>query len=140
MRRRHRSRPVDVVVMEHMQMLPMSDTQHRVAQVDDAAIRLKQLALDLNCVVIGISQPNRSGLNGNKRLTVSGLRDSHGIGANADVVMALHQPEQRDKSETRQKVVLHFAKNRFGPDGSEQALHFDSAFSRFREWDEGTSK
>ena len=91
-------------------------------------------------MVIGISQPNRSGLNGNKRLTVSGLRDSHGIGANADVVMALHQPEQRDKSETWQKVVLHFAKNRFGPDGSEQALHFDSAFSRFREWDGGTSK
>ena len=114
-RRRHRSKPVDVVIMDHLQMLPMSDTQHRVAQMDDAAIRLKRLALDLNCVVIGISQPNRSGLNGNKRLTVSALRDSHGIGANADVVMALHQPELRDKAETRQKVVLHFAKNRFGP-------------------------
>ena len=139
-RRRHRSKPVDVVIMDHLQMLPMSDTQHRVAQMDDAAIRLKRLALDLNCVVIGISQPNRSGLNGNKRLTVSALRDSHGIGANADVVMALHQPELRDKAETRQKVVLHFAKNRFGPDGSEQALHFDSSFSRFREWSGGNSK
>ena len=46
-RRRHRSRPVDVVVMDHMQMLPMSDTQHRVAHMDDAAIRLKRLALGI---------------------------------------------------------------------------------------------
>ena len=134
-RREHRQGGLDCVVVDHLQLLPTSDTQHRVAQMDALAISLKRVALELNMVVLAISQPNRAGLSSNNgRLTVSALRDSHGIGANADVVMALHKPDLKDKDETRSKVVLHFAKNRFGPDGSEMAMQFDNAFSRFKPW------
>ena len=138
-RRERRQTGLDCVIVDHMQLLPMSDNQHRVSQMDALAISLKRTALELNMVVLAISQPNRAGLNSNGgRLTVSALRDSHGIGANADVVLAMYEPERRgdSKDDRRQKIELHFAKNRFGPDTMREYLEFDGAYSRFKPWKE----
>ena len=81
------------------------------------------------------SQRGRAGFTA-RWLTVSALRDSHGIGANADVVLAMYEPERRGdtKDDRRQKIELHFAKNRFGPDTMREYLEFDGAYSRFKPW------
>ena len=135
-RREHRQIGLDVVVVDHLQLLPSSESEQRVSQIDSLVQRLKRAAMDLNILVVGISQPNRANLRDNSPISLSALRDSHGVGMNADVVIGMYEPKRRgsDKDDGRKKVTLHFAKNRFGPSDNTTSLEFDATHSRFRPW------
>ena len=131
-RREHRQNGLDALLIDHLQLIPHKQDSARHLQLDDAAVRLKALALALNIVVIAVSQVNRQ--TDGKRLTISNVRDSGAIPANADAVLFLNEVDQKDKTDPRRKVVLHFGKNRFGSVQAEQALEFEAQLARFKPW------
>lgn len=62
-REQHAKYPVGVVVVDYLQLFEFSTSKHRTTEqeVDDAGIRMKKLAKELNCVTIGLTQLARDG-------------------------------------------------------------------------------
>lgn len=86
---------------------------------------LKQLAKELNCVVIGLSQINRDGEKSNRgRPFLSNLAGSTGIECDASQVMLLYRPEyygievDDNGVTTKNTCEIIVAKNREGDSGS----------------------
>ena len=85
---------------------------------------MKSLAKELNVPILALSQLNRSV---EKRKgeppMLSDLRESGAIEQDADVVMFLHRPEDKDADGVSvghpdvQEIELHVAKQRQGPTG-----------------------
>lgn len=136
--------PLALIVVDYLQRmsLPLREASHnRNLDVGEIANRLKNLAMELNCPVLVLSQMSRNidraYLEGNAlrkqgrqaadRLPVlSDLRDSGEIEAHADMVLFLH-PEKAgvssaEAAETRfgdeQMVKFIIEKNRNGPTGT----------------------
>ena len=136
--------PLSIVVVDYLQRMslpPRESSRNRNLDVGEIANRLKNLAMELNCPVLVLSQMSRNidraQLEGNAmrkqgyqtadRLPVlSDLRDSGEIEAHADMVLFLH-PEKAvassaEAAEKRfsneQYVKLLIEKNRNGPTGT----------------------
>ena len=136
--------PLSLIVVDYLQRMslpPRESTHNRNLDIGEIANRLKNLAMELNCPVLVLSQMSRNidraflegsaarrqGARVQDRLPVlSDLRDSGEIEAHADVVMFLHPEKQVQSSaeaaETRfgdeQAVKLLIEKNRNGPTGT----------------------
>jgi len=129
---------LDLVVVDYLQLMqpdePQANRNLEIAQISSA---LKDLADELNCTVVALSQLNRAG---GKRETpqpsLDDLRDGGSIEQDADEVAFLWQPPPK-KGEVvypsnLEKTYLTLAKNRHGPLETIE-LEFDKAHTRFRE-------
>jgi replicative DNA helicase len=85
---------------------------------------MKQLAKDLNCPVVLLSQLNRElEKRADKRPTLADLRESGAIEQDADVVIGLYQPfTYSNKREDHGKAQAIILKQRNGPVGSVDLL------------------
>jgi replicative DNA helicase len=115
-RRRHHRRGLDVLVVDYVQLV-RTDTpaRSREQEVAEVSRQLKELALELDCVVVLPAQLNReSGKRADPRPTMSDLRDSGQLEQDADAVVLLHQP-RTDAGDPTGQILMIVDKNRHGP-------------------------
>ncbi len=116
---------LDLVVVDYLQLMNAPGAQSREQEIAIISRSLKSLAKELGVPILALSQLNRSV---EKRKgeppMLSDLRESGAIEQDADVVMFLHRPEDKDGGDGAptgkadvQEIELHIAKQRQGPTG-----------------------
>ena len=133
---------LDLVVIDYLQLLQGSKrTDNRQQEVSEISRSLKQMARELECPVIALSQLSRSvESRHDKRPMMSDLRESGSIEQDADIVSFLYRSdyyrsEDADKNEVQEPsdvstVEVIVAKNRNGQTGTAE-LAFMKRYNRF---------
>jgi replicative DNA helicase len=107
-------RGLGLVIVDYLQLIAPADRRApREQQVASISRGLKLMAKDLQVPVVALSQVNR-GPSGreNKRPTMSDLRESGAIEADADEILLLHRDDEKTN-----ELEMHVAKNRHGTTG-----------------------
>lgn len=119
------------VVVDYLQLISGGPKQSRYEIVSEVARQLKNMAKELDCPVIALSQLNRGEKNlgkAQREPTLSDLRESGEIENAADVVLLLQRHIEDDgKPGTNLKVIV--AKNRSGITGR-RTLRWEARFAR----------
>ena len=133
---------LDIVVIDYLQLLQGSKrTDNRQQEVSEISRSLKQMARELECPVIALSQLSRSvESRHDKRPMMSDLRESGSIEQDADIVSFLYRSdyyrsEDADENEVQEPsdvstVEVIVAKNRNGQTGTAE-LAFMKRYNRF---------
>jgi len=132
-RRLHARAPLDVIVIDYLQLMEVGGTESRQQEISAVSRSLKALARELDVPVITISQLSR-GVESREshRPRLSDLRESGAIEQDADLVLLLYREEyyKPDKEEAKGQAEVIIAKQRNGPTGTLQ-LSFQSKHMRF---------
>lgn len=109
-----------VVFLDYLQLMesgrPVESRQQEVSEFSRA---MKLIAKELEVPVIALSQLNRgSEQRADKRPQMSDLRESGSLEQDADVIILLDRPEQRDPTDRPGQADLILAKQRNGPTGT----------------------
>lgn len=125
---------LDLLVVDYLQLLHLSDADTRQQGIADASRKLKLLAKELDIPVLALSQLSRACENrDNKRPMLSDLRDSGAIEQDADVVLFIYREEVYDPSTSERGVAeILIRKHRNGPIG-DRRLWFRDQFAKFEE-------
>lgn len=109
---------VPLVVIDYLQLMSPADSREtRERQVSRLAEDCKALAKDFDCHVLALAQVNRgSTMREDKRPTMSDLRESGGIEANADNIILLHREDTGDPV-AASRIEFNVVKNRHGRTG-----------------------
>jgi replicative DNA helicase len=140
-RRQKQKGGLDLVVVDYLQLMDFgvvgraaSRPENRQQEVSTLSRMLKQLAREMECPVLVLSQLSRDiEKGGNRKPRLSDLRESGAIEQDADIVMFIHEPESKeddagpDPDETR---MLTVAKHRNGETGS-IVLRWVNTFTKF---------
>jgi len=139
-----------VVIIDYIQLIKHKGKGQRVDDVTEITNTLKDLAMEFNIVIIGLSQLSRAvESRDDKRPILSDLRESGSIEQDASVVMFTFRPEyylERQKPDDSVKLrqweaemqrlkgvaYVMVAKVRDGKCGDAK-LHFEGEFQRFSE-------
>lgn len=114
--REHKRRHgLDLLCVDYLQLLSMSDRSNREQQVNEIARRFKNLSRELDCAVVLPSQLNRDTAKRGKP-SMSDLRESGGIESHADMVVLLARQYLEDGTPNGE-IKADVAKNRFGRTG-----------------------
>ena len=114
---------IDLIVIDYMQLM-QSDGKVESRQLEMAQISryLKQLAREMECPVIAMSQLSRAAekRSGDNRPMLSDLRDSGAIEQDADLVMFIYRADYyKNSTETKDNISeIIIAKNRNGETGT----------------------
>ena len=136
-RRQQLERGLDLLVIDYLQLIEVTDRnagENRTQQVSHISRSLKNLARELGCPIIALSQLSRSVEQRNPPIPIlSDLRESGSIEQDADVVLMLYRAEAYDVDAGDPGATdVYIRKNRNGPTGR-IGLHFDKARMSFRE-------
>ncbi len=141
-RRIHNHHPLDMIVIDYLQLINGMDSRlQREQQIAEASRAIKAMAKEFNVPVIALAQLNRESEREARTPRLSDLRESGSIEQDADVVMLIDikrrggakksdAEEDEDKGKTVRDRTLIIAKQRNGPMG-EINLHFHSDLTRF---------
>lgn len=128
---RQQGKNLDLIVIDYLQLMEAPTAkggENRQAEVSQISRGLKQLAKELDCPVLALSQLSREPAKGDARPKLHHLRESGAIEQDADVVAFLHpDPEQP------QKVGFLIEKHRAGPQ-KEIPLLFRREFTRYYDY------
>ena len=121
--RRLKSRKgLDLVVIDYLQLMESgTKNENRQQEVSTISRQLKQLAREMDCPVVVLSQLSRAvDSRPDKHPVLSDLRESGAIEQDADIVMFLYRDEyyNQDDTEKPNTCEVNIAKNRNGPTGS----------------------
>ncbi|MBI4605877.1 MAG: replicative DNA helicase [Planctomycetes bacterium] len=133
-RRLHSRAPLDMIVIDYLQLMEVGGAESRQMEISAVSRSLKALARELSVPVITVSQLSRGVENREShKPRLSDLRESGAIEQDADVVILLYREEyyKPDKEEARGKAEIIVAKQRNGPTGS-LYLQFESKYMRFQ--------
>ena len=133
-----------LIVIDYLQLMRSSKrTENRNQEIGDIARALKQTAKDLKVPVMALCQVNRAvESRDDKRPTLSDLRESGSIEAEADLVMSVYRHEYYRKKNTESQsdekwdpnkaevAELGILKHRSGPTGTVM-MAFQPAYTRF---------
>lgn len=116
-----REKKLDLIVVDYLQLMKASKKlartdSSREREISEISRGLKELAKELKCPIIALSQLNRSvESRQDKRPNLSDLRESGAIEQDADIVCFIHREDYYNK-ETENKGIaeLIVAKNRSG--------------------------
>ena len=122
-RRMNAERPIDLIIIDYLQILSSGTrTDSRVNEVSLMTRQLKQLAREMECPVVVLSQLSRGSVQreGDKRPMLSDLRDSGSIEQDADVVIFLHREDYFKKPEAEPNNICEviISKQRQGETGT----------------------
>jgi len=121
---------VRLIVVDYLQLAISRNLENRVQEVSEISQGLKNIARELNCPVLALSQLSRQvEQRGLHKPQLSDLRDSGSIEQDADVVMFLWKPME-DEAESPEHTKLTISKHRNGPTG-EVDLVFRGDLARF---------
>ena len=130
-RRAHMQQPLKLVVIDHMHDMQV-DAKNARFDYGEITQLGKTMAKEFGCPVILLAQLNRQAANrGDKRPTMTDLRESGEIEQKADVILFLHREDYYDK-ETHLKGVVEVipAKGRNIKTGD--SVYLQNAFSEMR--------
>lgn len=117
-RRLKAEKGLDLVVVDYLQLMSFEGrSESRQQEVSALSRYLKQLAREIECPVIVISQLSRAPeLRSDHRPLLSDLRESGSIEQDADIVMLLYRDDYYNQdSETPNVCEVNIAKHRSGP-------------------------
>ncbi len=103
-----------VIVVDYLQLI-RAEGESQTIRIGNVSAGLKNLAKQMNCPVIALSQLNRN-LTGKPNLM--NLRDSGSIEQDADMVLFLHDEDYEGQRDQQSLTEIIFAKNRMGRTGS----------------------
>lgn len=112
-----------LVVIDYLQLMGVNQKVPREQQISEISRGLKNMAKDLDCPVIALSQLNRESEAGNKqgaskRPTSNNLRESGAIEQDADVIIMIYRDEFYNKDTKEPGVAeIIITKNRGGEPG-----------------------
>lgn len=131
---------LDIVIIDYLQLLQASrKSDNRQQEVSEISRSLKQMARELECPVIALSQLSRSvESRQDKRPMMSDLRESGSIEQDADIVSFLYRDDyyNRDKGEEESDnkdvttIEVIVAKHRNGSTGTAE-LAFLKKYNKF---------
>lgn len=118
-----------IIFIDYLQIIASEQyNTNQVFSIGQISWALKQMAKELNCPVVCLSQLNRSvESRTNKRPLMSDLRDSGNIEQDADVIILLYREDYYEKQEAEgnmdynkhtEVLELIVTKNRNGPTGT----------------------
>ena len=121
-RRLRAERSLDLIVIDYLQLMSIKGySEGRQLEVSTLSRMLKQLAREMNCPVVVLSQLSRAvEQRQDHRPQLSDLRESGAIEQDADVVMFLYRDEYYNPETTEKPNIAEIiiAKQRNGPTGS----------------------
>ena len=120
-RRLKAEKGLDLVIIDYMQLMNHEGrSEGRQQEVADFSRYIKQLAMELDCPVVALSQLNRESVKDKRRPIISDLRESGAIEQDANVVLFLHRDEEinGENSQKPGECEVIIAKNRNGPKGT----------------------
>ncbi|MCC5853899.1 MAG: AAA family ATPase [Alkalimonas sp.] len=106
--------PPAVIVVDYLQLI-RAEGESQTIRIGNVSAGLKNLAKQMACPVIALSQLNRN-LTG--KPTLMNLRDSGSIEQDADMVIFLHDEDYEGQRNEHSLTEIIFAKNRMGKTGS----------------------
>jgi len=138
-----------LIVVDYLQLMSANSKKlaNRNEEIAHISRNLKNLARELNCPIIALSQLNRSvESRADKTPNMSDLRDSGAIEQDADLVAFLYRPayyakdnlpnehteEDHAQNNVNNVCSLHIAKNRSGP-GGYATLRAELQYCRFQD-------
>ena len=120
-----------IIFIDYLQIINTeSNVDNTTVALSKVSRGLKQMAKELNCPVVCLSQLNRNvETRSVKRPVMSDLRDSGSIEQDADVIILLYRASYYETAERTEKgkgdvLELIVAKNRNGPTGTAFANYF----------------
>jgi replicative DNA helicase len=127
---------LDLLVIDYLQLIEVTDRasgENRTQQVSHISRSLKNLARELGCPIIALSQLSRSVEQRSPPIPIlADLRDSGSIEQDADSVVMLYRESAYNEDVADIGATdLYVRKNRNGPTGRVE-LHFDHAKMSFR--------
>ena len=135
---------MDLVIVDYLQLMDVgasarssSRPENRQQEISTLTRMLKQLAREMACPVLVLSQLSRNVEHRkDNRPVLSDLRDSGAIEQDADVVMFIYQAEDRDGTGPDSALTkqISIAKNRNGEIG-EITLRWLGDFTKFANYD-----
>jgi replicative DNA helicase len=140
-RRLKAEKNIELVIIDYLQLMSAGGAvkgNNREQEIAFISRSLKQLAKELECPIIALSQLSRAveTRGGDKRPMLSDLRESGSIEQDADVVMFLYRPEyyglatDEDGESTAGVCEVIIGKQRNGP-VDKVKLHFINRFGKF---------
>lgn len=136
-----------LVVVDYLQIMHLAgvDERNRARELDRAANLLKRMALELNVPVVVLSQLNRTvGTRENRRPHIEDLRESGGIGHNADNVWFIHceayQQKAKGESIRQAESEIIIAKQRNGVRNVAAPVMWNAYCVRFDDLTVGTAE
>ncbi len=125
---------LDLIIIDYVQLMSYgAKSESRQQEISNISRGLKQLAREINCPVLALSQLSRSvEQRPDKRPLLSDLRESGAIEQDADIVMMLYRDEYYYKEESEKKGIAEviLAKHRNGPVGTVELVFIDR-FTKF---------
>lgn len=120
---------LDLVIIDYLQLMTLGGrSESRQQEISSISRGLKQLARELNCPVLALSQLSRAPeQRPDHRPILSDLRESGAIEQDADIVMMLYRDEYYFKEESEKKGIAEviLAKHRNGPTGTVDLVFID---------------
>jgi replicative DNA helicase len=134
-RRQNRKQKIDLIVIDYLQLMTSESKrakENRQLEIAEISAGLKEMAKELDCVVLALAQLSRSvEERKDKKPMLSDLRESGSIEQDADAVMFLMRPWYYDeKHEPKDQAFLILAKGRDVGIG-EMELRFEGHLTRF---------
>lgn len=127
-----RRRPVELVVLDYLQLMqtPAGTKTNRQEVVADFSRSLKLLAKEFSCPVVMASQLNRnSEARADKMPSLGDMRESGAVEQDCDVVLLLHRDLDSAEPLDHERLGVAVAKNRHGAMGM-VPLQFEGWFQR----------
>ncbi|MBY0517632.1 MAG: replicative DNA helicase [Bacteriovoracaceae bacterium] len=109
-----------MIIIDYLQLMqPHIRKPSREQEISEISRGLKELAKELGCPIIALSQLNRSSESRtDKRPQLSDLRESGAIEQDADIVCLIHRPDMGDPNSSKKGIAtVIVAKNRAGEPG-----------------------
>ena len=112
---------IGLIVIDYLQLMqPHVRKQSREQEIAEISRGIKELAKELQCPIIALSQLNRSAASRtDRRPQLQDLRESGSIEQDADVVLLIHREDYYDENTPEKGVAeVIVAKNRAGEPGT----------------------
>lgn len=145
-RRLKAEKKISMVIIDYLQLMSgnAGKNGNREQEIAGISRALKELAKELDVVVIALSQLSRApeARGGDRRPMLSDLRESGSIEQDADMVMFLYRPEyygfttDDEGNPTQGQAEIIIAKQRNGPTGTVKT-QFLGKYGKFIDWDAG---
>jgi len=133
-RRLKKNKDVKVVILDYLQLIRIDGEsgKNRTSELEKITNTLKQIAMELDIVIIILSQLSRAIASRNdKTPQLSDLRDSGSIEQDSDMVIFLHRPiEVAPIDPNKKPIVISIATNRDGRTG-EVYLEYNGSLTKF---------
>lgn len=120
LRRKARTNPVRLVVIDYLQLMQAPKAESRERAVAEISRGLKLMAMEFRVPIIVLAQLNRhSEQRQDKRPQASDFRESGALEQDVDIALMLHREDINNKESARAgELDLIVAKNRGGPTGT----------------------